>query len=378
MSQPSAINRLVLARAGSDEWQRLVGKALDRLRGPHNPSTRGTTGSAIAKLRQFQQGPARGRELFRQPRFAGDIEVSNYNEFSLLTFAEWLTVHKSRKTGKPIAVSTMESYISLIKSELGVVFGVAPVIEGGKRLSRVLRHIASTSPTTDRKRRRGLRRRHLRRAYREMGFRRDLSAGSVNKWASLVVAWEALARGGEVTWSGGVGPTRADVTFEEDKHGRTATLWLRPLKKRGKARAAKVPIVFAAADGGGDDTYRALRRLFYYDAVPAGRQATTPLFRRDDGSPFSPSYFRTLVKAVAKALGFDPADFGGHSPRIGGATDIGDRNPLMLQAKGRWAGDVARIYNRLTRRGLIKASRAMHARGATDMEEIYSTFAQPA
>ena len=56
----------------------------------------------------------------------------------------------------------------------------------------------------------------------------------------------------------------------------------------------------------------------------------------------------------------------------------GDRNPLMLQAKGRWAGDVARIYNRLTRRGLIKASRAMHARGATDMEEIYSTFAQPA
>ena len=58
--------------------------------------------------------------------------------------------------------------------------------------------------------------------------------------------------------------------------------------------------------------------------------------------------------------------------------DIGDRNPLMLQAKGRWAGDIARIYNRLTRRGLVKASRAMHTRGATDMEELYAGFAQPA
>ena len=50
----------------------------------------------------------------------------------------------------------------------------------------------------------------------------------------------------------------------------------------------------------------------------------------------------------------------------------------MLQAKGRWAGDIARIYNRLTRRGLVKASRAMHTRGATDMEELYAGFAQPA
>ena len=367
-----------IARAGSAEWQLLASKALERLRGPHNASTRSTTGSAIAKLRQFQEGPAKGRELFQQPRFAGDIVISNYNEFSLLTFAEWLTVHKSKKTGKPVAMSTIESYISLIKTELGIVFGVAPVIEKGRRLSRVLRHMASLSPALDRKKRRGLRRRHLRKAFRKMGYRHDLSAEALNEWASLVVAWEALARGGEVTWSNGVGPTRADVTFEEDKYGCTATLWLRPLKKRGKARAAKVPIVFAAADGGGDDTYRALRRLFRHDAVPAGRHASTPLFRHTDGKPFSPSFFRSLVKRVAQALGFAAADFGGHSPRIGGATDIGDRNPLMLQAKGRWAGDIARIYNRLTRRGLVKASRAMHTRGATDMEELYAGFAQPA
>ena len=129
-------------------------------------------------------------------------------------------------------------------------------------------------------------------------------------------------------------------------------------KKRGKARAAKVPIV-AEVDGSGADTYRALRRLVRCDPTPSGKEASTPLFRWTNGKAFSPSFFRNLVKRVAKALGFDPNLFGGHSPRIGGATDIGDTNPLMLQAKGRWGSDIARIYNRLTRRGLVKASRAM-------------------
>ena len=118
--------------------------------------------------------------------------------------------------------------------------------------------------------------------------------------------------------------------------------------------------------------------LYKHDGVSAGQEAATPLFRRADGRPFTPSHFRSLVKRVAARLGYDPAHFGGHSPRIGGATDIGDRNPLMLQAKGRWAGDIARIYNRLTRRGLVRASKAMHKRGSLDMEELYADFAQPA
>ena len=270
----------------------------------------------------------------------------------------------------------MEAYISLIKTELGINFGVAPVIDGGMRLKRVLRHIASESPQHDRRKRRGLRRRHLRRAFRIMNFRCNRTPEAVNEWASLVTAWEALARGGEVTWTDGVGPTREDLTFEDDKYGRTATLWLRPLKKRGKARAAKVPIVFAEVDGSGADTYRALRRLMRCDPTPLGKESSTPLFRRADGKAFSPSFFRNLVKRVAKALGFDPKLFGGHSPRIGGATDIGDINPLMLQAKGRWGSDIASIYNRLTRRGLVKASRAMHRHAAKDMEELYKSFAQ--
>jgi len=62
----------------------------------------------------------------------------------------------------------------------------------------------------------------------------------------------------------------------------------------------------------------------------------------------------------------------------GGATDIGDSSPLMLKAKGRWAGDLGRLYARLTRRGLVAASRAMQKKSSRDMEELHADFVQPA
>ena len=71
---------------------------------------------------------------------------------------------------------------------------------------------------------------------------------------------------------------------------------------------------------------------------------------------------------------------GAHSFRIGGASDLAEQgaSQLLLQAKGRWAGDLGKIYARLTRRGLVRASRAMQKRGSRDLEEIYEAFAQPA
>ena len=112
--------------------------------------------------------------------------------------------------------------------------------------------------------------------------------------------------------------------------------------------------------------------------MPESRAATTPLFRGQGGRGLSCRAFKALVKRVAAGLGFDPAEFGAHSPRIGGATDISDKSPLLLQAKGRWAGDLGAIYSRLTRRGLVRASKAMQRRGGRDMEELHAAFAQPA
>jgi len=56
---------------------------------------------------------------------------------------------------------------------------------------------------------------------------------------------------------------------------------------------------------------------------------------------------RSIYRHVAKLLGFNSKQFGAHSGRIGGATDLAATNkpaiPVLLQAKGRWASDVGKI-----------------------------------
>lgn len=354
---------------------------IKRLRSAANINTDAAIKSALNSLARFAEGPARHRTLFRKPLVHGEVDTQAYNEWSLLLWAEWLLTTPSPKTRKPLKASTIASYLSLAKGELSVRLGFDVVTTSESRLKRMVRQMRALCPVGERRKRRGLRGRHLRAAYEKLGYNKNNSRQAVNEWAALAVAREAVARGGELCM-GRAGaaavPKRSDVSFERDKHGNTATFWLRPLKKRGKAAAAKVPIVFAEYDGGGSDTYHALRRLSKHDPVPASQAATTPLFRSKSGKPMTTGAFSRLVKKIAAALGFKPREFGAHSPRIGGATDIGDESPLLLQAKGRWAGDIGQIYARLTRRGLVRASRAMQRSNAKDMEEIYDAFAQPA
>jgi len=74
-------------------------------------------------------------------------------------------------------------------------------------------------------------------------------------------------------------------------------------------------------------------------------------------------------------------DWGAHSCRIGGATDLGSSrgaSPLLLQARGRWASDIGKIYNRMTRQALLAASKMMYGvPKGRDLEEIFPDFAQP-
>ena len=73
---------------------------------------------------------------------------------------------------------------------------------------------------------------------------------------------------------------------------------------------------------------------------------------------------------------------GAHAFRIGGATDLADEgaSQSLLQAKGRWASDIGRIYARMTRRAQISASKAMQrsGNGGRDMEELFPGFTQAA
>lgn len=379
---------------------RLHAEAAERLQRAYAPKSQGPLQSALAALARFAEACPE-RILFKRPAFLGDQAAAAYNEWTLILLAWFLISEPSPTTGKPLKVKSVRSYISLLKGYLSFSYAFDLVDRsptGTMRLKRLLASLAESEPLGGvRKKRRAFRRRHLRRAWYRSEVRRT-DPNSVNKWAATNSSWHVLARGGEGCpsvpphkWRADVHPTRADLTFHRRPNGtRYARLWLRPLKKRGSAPAPKVPQYIEEYDGGGSDTYAALARLVELDPVPQEKRASTPLFRlrkrtaggRETTQHMTVADLRATVRRYVTLIGITcPKLFGAHSPRIGGATDLastGKATELVLRAKGRWAGDVGAIYNRLTTRGLLAASRLMQRARGRDLEEILPDFSQPA
>ena len=83
---------------------------------------------------------------------------------------------------------------------------------------------------------------------------------------------------------------------------------------------------------------------------------TDPLFVKLDGSAYSTADIKSVVRSTAVAAGIDPAMKGAHSLRIGGATHIFEQggSPDQLKAAGRWDGDLASLYMRVSKHTLHK------------------------
>ena len=330
--------------------------------------------TAMKALAEFQRLTT--RMLFKPARFGGDLEASRWNEWTLILFAEWMATRPSPRLGVPVQVETIIGYLSM-QTHLGLVYGFALVDVNAKRLGAVLKSMRRGEIPGCRSKRRGLRGHHLRKAWKGFGkiARRGRDHQSLNNWAAVTTAWHCLARGGELHI-----PKRADMSFHGSGGSRYALLWLTPIKKRAGAHTEKVPIMVAEHDGGGSDCYAALRRLAEGDPQPAGAPLFTSTDRRGRRQAMTTAAFRALVKSIARGLGYDPKHFAAHSGRIGGAIDLADQNApmLLIQAKGRWASDIAKIYCRMTRRSQLAASRLMQGSGARDCEEIFPTYTQAA
>lgn len=178
---------------------------------------------------------------------------------------------------------------------------------------------------------------------------------------------------------------RPDVREDGIRTEIYAVLMLRPLKKAGGQVQPKIPQYIVQYDGGGSDAYEALRRLERFDPVPAAERGSTPLFRQFSGpraTHMTVNKMRMLVRLRMQQLGYEePKQWGAHSCRIGGATDLvatGKASAVLLQAKGRWASDIGKIYARMTRRCQLAASELMQAARGRDLEELLPEFVQPA
>lgn len=98
--------------------------------------------------------------------------------------------------------------------------------------------------------------------------------------------------------------------------------------------------------------------------------ATTPLFRHADGEAVSVKDIRRMVKWMMLQLGLDPARFGAHSLRIGGATAAlaAGLSPAAIRAAGRWGSDVYAIYTRATREAAFGLTTVIGSTPFQDLE----------
>ena len=81
-------------------------------------------------------------------------------------------------------------------------------------------------------------------------------------------------------------------------------------------------------------------------------------------------------------LGIAPDEVGGKAFRIGGATDLrevhGDGAQRLIKERGRWASDVAQLYQRALLRTQLDSSAGAGAAVGRDLEEALQGWVQPA
>ena len=355
------------------------------------PRSQGPLNTALRHLARFAR-TCPTRTLFYNPDESKSY--SAHNEWTLILFATNLATQRSSKTGQPMRAATIESYVSIIKGYFSTTYAFE-LTDKSPRLKRLLRYMHNDGDASTRKKRRGWRRRNFVKWYATLSNDEKKSVEVVCEHAACATAWHTLARGGEIApdlkagvqWTPECGPSRADLKFHKGRDGsRYAILWLRPLKKRSAGPQPKVPQYITEHDGGGSDTYTALKRYVKADPVPAQLAASTPLFRKQTArgawAPIKITDLRKTVRKMAAKIGYtDTKEWGAHSFRIGGASDLaatGEASQLLLQAKGRWSSDIGKIYARMTRRCQLAGSRLMQRAQGKDLEEIFPQYTQAA
>ena len=354
-------------------FERLDAEVREALKDAYAPRSKGPLKTALRSLAAFTRRCPK-RVLFKRPQFQGDLHADAHNEWTLMCWVQDLGRRKSAKTGKHLKVSTIEQRVSLAKGFLSFKYGFQ-LVGTAIRLKGFLAKLRGEDPRGGlRKKRRGMRKHHLKKLWREHAAIRSESPAALSEWAAEATAWHVLARGGELE-----ALQKGDLQFRTSGAGRRyAILWLRPLKKRSGPQAPKLPQFIQEQRVPEEwEPYRALRRLT--DSMTS-EPDTTPLFRASGGKPMTTPRFRAINKKYAALLGWNPKEAGAHGPRIGDATDYAatGSGELLLQAKGRWSSDIARIYARMTRRAHLAASDLMFEAKGRDLEELIPEFAEMA
>ena len=82
---------------------------------------------------------------------------------------------------------------------------------------------------------------------------------------------------------------------------------------------------------------------------------------------------REQVKRLMQAIGLDPARFGAHSLRIGGASAAlaAGVPPTLIRLLGRWSSDVYEIYCRMSEEAALRAGTALASASVSTFEGAF-------
>ena len=350
------------------------------------------------------------------PGSLGVFEADQYNSETLELFQSSIISRGSLQPGRlseAIDTKTAAGYVSAIRAFVSRDGGVQMRSERCNIRPRAIQRCVrrTRGPPAARRRRIGTRAIHLRAADAEQSFDRDSTWPRRRRWCAAVVGHQLVARGAELG--------RADG----QALSRTRGLRWRNVEWHDLGSVSQTHLVLtvhlcAAKDveGGGQRFPLLIRRraagtapleeedpMCAYDLLLAawredveqlGETATLdrPIFRRTctdgDEHAFKTSTMLSIAREVAEAAGLDPSDVGGHSFRIGGATDFRDlydntseglaEARRVLMARGRWKSDIAFIYVRTAAVTALEASARLADVDTRDVEAMFAGWAQPA
>ena len=319
---------------------------------------------------------ARGGLPFSRLNAMSPLEDKVEMEQMLMDFIIWLATCKP--SGNNISARTIKKYVSQVRAWHLRTFrthlcGDLDYSAVNDLMKGICREVAQPA----RRVRHGVRTQELRAAIDR--YLSDDSRSSANWAAALTVAFCGLLRGAEFaipdrsSFDPDLDPlmqpnlTRADISFHFDsKGGEYVKLMLR--KAKGKPGEPKIPLLLG---GGGKllDPVKALKRLIELDPVEESQRARTPLFRDASRAALTVHGVRRMVKLLMARLGLDPALFGAHSLRIGGATAglAAGLSAPALRAAGRWSSDIYLLYTRASRQAVQQISVVI---GSTPFEDL--------
>jgi len=344
-------------------------------------------GALTPAVRHYLRFCVYGRHVspMRETDVSDPLAMKVADEAFLMDFALWLVL--SKPSGRSISVNTAAKYVSTVKAwhlrRFHRRIGADLELSSLKDMLKGLRRELGVPPKRVRY---GVRTQDLAKAmataYAPLaaGVSDDVERlNRLNKKAALSTAFCGLLRAAEMslqpneTWHPELHLSRADVKFYNNENGDLyAVLMMRQCKNGKYLRGKSVPIVLS---GGGTmiDPVSALWDLYAGDPVPEAVEHVTPLFRvrsRGAAGSLTVDQVRIEVKTLMSNLGLDPARFGAHSLRIGGATAAAAAGvpPSVIRVMGRWNSDIFEIYTRLTQQAAARMTGVIGSTAFDDLE----------